>query len=66
MTAAASEMFTFYLNLLPPESKSAWNKIINKQTESNPFVKLQGVSLEGPRGMSRESFNNCVMFHLLS
>jgi hypothetical protein len=57
MTAAASQMFTFYSNLLSPESKYAWNKIVSKQTESNPFVNLQGVSLEGPRGMSRKSFN---------
>jgi hypothetical protein len=28
MTAAASKMFTFYLNLLSPESKYSWNKII--------------------------------------
>ncbi len=66
MTTAASQMFTFYLNLLSPKSKYSWNKIINEQTESNPFVNLQGVSLEGPRGMSRKSFNNCVMFHLLT
>jgi hypothetical protein len=66
MTAAESEMFTFYSNLLSPESKYAWNKIVSKQTESNPFVNLQGVSLEGPRGMSRKSFNNRIMFHLLT
>ncbi len=64
MIASASQMFTFYLNLLSPESKYAWNKIISEQTESNPFVNLQGVSLEGPRGMSCKLFNNCVMFHL--
>jgi hypothetical protein len=34
MTAAASEMFAFYLNLLSPESKCAWNKIIGKQTKA--------------------------------
>jgi hypothetical protein len=28
MTAAASKMFTFYLNLLYPESKYAWNKLL--------------------------------------
>jgi hypothetical protein len=66
MTAAVNLMFTFYSNLLSPKSKYAWNKIVVKQTESNPFVNLQGVSLEGPRGMSRDSFNNCVMFHLLT
>jgi hypothetical protein len=66
MTAAASLMFMFYLNLLSPKSKYAWNKIISKQTESNLFVNLQGDSLEVPRGMSCESFNDCVMFHLLT
>jgi hypothetical protein len=66
MTAATSEMFAFYSNLLSPESKYAWNKIVSKQMESNPFVNLQGVSLEGSRGMSCKSFNNCVMFHLLT
>jgi hypothetical protein len=66
MTAAASEMFAFYSNLLSPESKYAWNKIVSEQTESNPFVNLQGVSLEGPRGMSCMSFNDCIMFHLLT
>jgi hypothetical protein len=66
MTAAANLMFTFYSNLLSLESKYAWNKIVVEQTESNPFVNLQGVSLEGPRGMSRDLFNNCMMFHLLT
>jgi hypothetical protein len=57
MTTEASKMFAFYLNLLSPESKYLWNKIVSKQTVSN-FCNLQGVSLEGPRGMSCESFNN--------
>ncbi len=66
MTAAASLMFAFYSNLLSPESKYTWNKIVYEQMESNPYVNLKGVSLEGPRGMSCKSFNNCVMFHLLT
>jgi hypothetical protein len=66
MTAAASKMFVFFLNLLSPKSKYSWNKIVSKQMESNPFVNLQGVSLEDPRGMSCKSFHNCVMFHLLT
>ena len=66
MTAAVNLMFTFYLNLLSPKTKYALKKIVLKQTESNPFVNLQGVYLESPRGMSRDSFNNCVMFHLLT
>jgi hypothetical protein len=66
MTAAASQLFTFYSNLLSPESKYSWNKIVSEQMESNPFVNLQGVSLEGPRGMSHKLFYNCIMFHLLT
>ncbi len=66
MTAAANKMFTFYLNLLSPESKYTWNKIVIKQTESDLYVNLQGVSLEGPRGMSCNSLKNCVMSHLLT
>ncbi len=66
MTTAVSKMFTFYSNLFSPESKYSWNKIIGKQTESDPYVNLQGDALEGPRGMSRESFNKCIMFHLLT
>ncbi len=66
MTAAASQMFVFYSNLLSPKSKYSWNKIVSMQMESNPFVNLQGVSLEGPRGMSCKLLNNCVMLHLLT
>jgi len=66
MTNAASEMFVFYSNLLSPESKYSWTKIVSEQTESDLFVNLQGVSLEGPRGMSYELFRDCVMFHLLT
>ncbi len=66
MTAAANLMFRIYSNLLSLKSKYAWNKIVIKQMGSNPFVNLQGVSLEGPSGMSRKLFNDCVMFHLLA
>jgi hypothetical protein len=66
MTVAASLMFAFYSNLLSPESKYTWNKIVVEQMESNPYVNLQGVSLEGPRGMSCKLFNDCVVFYLLT
>jgi hypothetical protein len=66
MIAAVGQMFMFYLNLLSPKSKHSWKKIVSKQKESNPFVNLQGVTLEGPRGMSCKLFNDCVMFHLLT
>jgi hypothetical protein len=66
MIVAANKMFAFYSNLLSLESKYAWNKIISEQTESDPYVNLQVDSLEGPRGMYCKSFNNCMMFHLLT
>jgi hypothetical protein len=66
MTAAASKMFSFNSNLLSLESKYLWNKIVGEQTESDPYINLQGDSLEGPREMSCKSFNNCVMFHLFT
>jgi hypothetical protein len=65
-TAAARKMFLLYSNLLPPKSKYLWNKIVGKQMESDPYVNLQGDSLAGPRGMSCKSFNDCMMFHLLT
>jgi hypothetical protein len=66
MTVAASKMFLFYLNLLSPESKYAWNKIVIEQTEGDPYVNLQGDTLEGPRGMLRQLFHDCMTFHLLT
>jgi hypothetical protein len=66
MTTTATKMFSFYINLLSSKSKYLWNKIIVKQTESDPYVNLQGITLEGPKGMSRKWFNNCVVFYLLT
>ncbi len=37
-----------------------------EQTETDSFKDLQGVSRKSPRGCSQESFNNCIMFHLLT
>jgi hypothetical protein len=65
-TVAASKTFAFYSNLLSPESKYAWNKIVSKQLESNPYVNLQGDLLQGPRGMLRQLFHDCMMIHLLT
>jgi hypothetical protein len=66
MTAAASQMFAFYTNLLSVEAMYALNKIVINQTGSGPYVDLQNVSQISPRGMSCKPFNNCVLFHLLT
>jgi hypothetical protein len=64
--AAATKMFQFYANLLTLDAKYLWNKIVREQMEADPFKDLQGMLRKGPRRLSRESFNNCVMFHLLT
>ncbi len=64
--AAATKMVQFYANLLYSDAKYAWNKIVKEQTKADPFKDLQGMSRKGPWGLTRESFNNCIMFHLLS
>ncbi len=63
---AAADMFQLYANLLSVNVKYAWNKIVQDQTEADPYQDLQGLNRKGPRGMSRKSFGDCVMFHLLS
>jgi hypothetical protein len=64
--AAATEMFQFYMNLLSLDTKYAWNKIVKEQTKADPIKDLQGMTRKGPRGLLQESFNDCVMFHLLA
>ncbi len=64
--AAATKMFQFYANSLSSDAKDAWNKIVWEQTEADPYKDLKGMWKKGPRGLLRESFNDCVMFHLLA
>ncbi len=60
---AASDMFQLYANLLSVNARYTWNKIVQWQTEADPYTDLQGLTRKGPRGMSRKSFEDCVMFH---
>jgi hypothetical protein len=64
--ATATKMFQFYANLLSLNSKYTWNKIVREQMKADPFRDFQGVSRKGPRGLLCESFDECVMFHLLT
>ncbi len=52
--------------MLSLDAKYSWNKIVREQAEADPFKDLQGVSRKGSRGILRESFDECVMFHLLT
>ncbi len=64
--AAATEMFQFHANLLSSDAKYTWNKIVREQTEADPYKDLKGMSKKGPGGLMHESFNKCIMFHLLT
>ncbi len=59
-------MFQLYANLLSVNARYAWNKIVHEQTKADPYTDLQGLTRKGPRGMLRKSFQDCVMFHLLT
>jgi hypothetical protein len=63
---AAADMFQLYANLLSVNARYPWNKIVQEQTKADPYMDLQGLIRKGPRGMSRKSFEDCVMFDLLT
>ncbi len=63
---AAEDMFQLYANLLSVNARYALNKILQEQTKADPYTDLQGLTRKGPQGMSRKSFDDCVMFHLLT
>jgi hypothetical protein len=66
--ATSTKMFQFYANLLSLDAKYSWlwNNIVWEQTKADPFKDLHSKSRKGPRELTWESFNNCVMFHLLT
>jgi hypothetical protein len=64
--SAAQDMFHFYANLLSVDAKYPWNKIVQEQTQFDPYTELQGISRKGPRGLLRKAFDDCIMFHLLT
>jgi hypothetical protein len=59
-------LFHLYTNLLSVDARYAWNKIVQEQTNADPYTDLQGLTRKGPRGMSYQSFEDCMMFHLLT
>ena len=63
---AANDMFQLYANLLSVDAKFAWNKIVHKQTATDTYTDLQGCTKKGPRGLTCKSFDDCIMFHLLT
>jgi len=46
---AAADMFQLYANLLSVDTRYAWNKIVQEQTEADSYQDLQGLTRKGPR-----------------
>jgi hypothetical protein len=63
---AAEDMFQLYAILLSVDARYAWNKIVQEQTNADPYTHLQGLTRKGPRGMLRKLFKDCATFHLLT
>jgi hypothetical protein len=55
---ATEDMFQLYANLLSVNARYPWNKIVQEQTNADPYTDLQGLTRKGPRGMSRQSFED--------
>jgi hypothetical protein len=63
---AAADMFQLYTNLLSVNAKYVWNEIVHEQTASDLYIDLQSCSKKGPRGLLCKSFNECMLFHILT
>jgi hypothetical protein len=55
---AAKDMFQLYANLPSVNARYRWNKIVQEQSNVDPYTDLQGLTRKGPRGMSRKSFDD--------
>jgi hypothetical protein len=60
----AEDMLQLYANLLSVNARYAGNKIVQEQTNADPYTDLQGLTKKRPRGLLRKSFTNCVMIRL--
>jgi hypothetical protein len=65
VTTAGAKLFELYGNLLSDEAHQPWEKIIKAQVTNSPWEDAKGVThLETPT-KTWDSFNECIMFHLL-
>jgi hypothetical protein len=61
----AGKMFALYENLLCNEARTKWTTIIASQIGANPWTDLKGKVHNLARKTLVQSFDECVMFHLL-
>ena len=63
---AAEGFFSQYANLLTEDARYHWDKIVEAQCDTAPWIDLQGKEHERARRKGRKSFDDCVNFHLLT
>ena len=54
-----------YANLLSEDMRFPWDKIIKDQVGTASWMNLKGIEPTVVHEKSRESFNDCMTFHLL-
>ena len=60
-----TQVFQLYSNLLTEEARRPWSKILGEQIEVTPWTDLFGVERTKEQKKSRQSFMDCITFHLL-
>ena len=62
---AAEGFFSLYANLLSEDARFRWDKIVSSQVGTAPWTDLQGNEHAEERGKGKQSFQDCITFHLL-
>ena len=65
LTEAAEGFFSLYANLLSEDARFRWDKIVTSQVGTAPWTDLQGNEHAEARGKGKQSFQDCITFHLL-
>jgi len=63
---AAEGFFSLYGNLLTEDARYHWDKIVESQCDTAPWIDLQGNEHPLKRKKGHKSFDDCVNFHLLT
>ena len=64
--SAIEGFFAMYANLLSEDMRFPWDKIVKDQVGTASWTNLKGIEQTVVREKSRESFDDCVTFHLLT
>ncbi len=65
LTEAAEGFFSLYANLLSEDARFRWDKIVASQVGTAPWTDLQGNEHAEEREKGKQSFQDCITFHLL-